>query len=226
MPARAADRSRAAERQRRRDRARPSARLHRRQADDVAALRDAAAQGALRTGHDVRRRRHGRRRHLRTAVDECTECTDKPASTHPQRRLVAARGHAAGRRLHAGEADRRASADGADDRTSSSTTRCCRTSIASRAKDWELARSADAPRGELGLLGIERARRVRRPRPRQGLVARRRRTHRARRRRSRTTFGGQANLCILPLVLFGTDDAESSSTCRSWSPARWSAPTR
>ena len=57
---------RPAERQRRRHRARPPARLHRREADDDAAARDAAARGALRHGDDVRRRRDGRGGDLRT----------------------------------------------------------------------------------------------------------------------------------------------------------------
>jgi acetyl-CoA acyltransferase len=43
--------------------ARAPARLHGRQAHHDAALRDAAPQGALRAGDDVRRRRHGRGRH-------------------------------------------------------------------------------------------------------------------------------------------------------------------
>ena len=58
----------AAQRQRRRHRARPSARLHRRQADRHAAARDAPPGVALRDGHDVRRRRHGRRGDLRAYV--------------------------------------------------------------------------------------------------------------------------------------------------------------
>ena len=65
---RTADRPGRAERERRRHRARPSARLHGRQADDDPAVRNAAPQGPLRPGDDVRRRRHGRRRHLRTDV--------------------------------------------------------------------------------------------------------------------------------------------------------------
>ena len=66
LPEGAADRSRAAERQRRRDRARPSAGLHRREADGDARARDAAARQPLRHGDDVRRRRHGRSGNLRT----------------------------------------------------------------------------------------------------------------------------------------------------------------
>ena len=41
-----------------------------------------------------------------------------------------------------------------------------------------------------------------------------------------TTFGGQANLCILPLVLFGTDGAEAAVPAAAASAARSSAPTR
>ena len=93
VPARAADRSRSAERQRRRDRARPSARVHRRKADDDAALRDAAAQRALRPGHDVRRRRHGRRRNLRTAMTTCRPSLQTLSHSRRKGRLVAARGH-------------------------------------------------------------------------------------------------------------------------------------
>ena len=66
--ARAADRSRAPQRQRRRDRARPPTWLHWRQADDLTSLRDAPAKRALRPGHDVCRGRNGCRWHLRTAI--------------------------------------------------------------------------------------------------------------------------------------------------------------
>ena len=57
-----------AQRQRRRDRARPPARLHRRQAHDDDPARDAAPRRALRPGDDVRRRRHGRRGYPGTDV--------------------------------------------------------------------------------------------------------------------------------------------------------------
>ena len=73
---------------------------------------------------------------------------------------------------------------------------------------------------DLGLLGIERAGRVRRPRSRQGLVAGRRRAHRPGGRRLPPPFGGQANLCILPLVLFGTDEQKAQIPAASSSPAR------
>ena len=57
---RAADRSGSPERQRRRDRAGPSARLHRRQADDDAVVRDEETKRPLRHGDHVRRWRDGR----------------------------------------------------------------------------------------------------------------------------------------------------------------------
>ena len=65
-----------AERERRRDRARPSARLHRREADDDAAVRDEAAKRPLRPGDDVRWRRDGRCRYLREDADSCRQPTD------------------------------------------------------------------------------------------------------------------------------------------------------
>ena len=68
LPRRAADRSGAPQRQRRRHRPRPPARLHRGAADDDAAARAAAAAGPLRAGQHVRRRRHGRGRDLREDV--------------------------------------------------------------------------------------------------------------------------------------------------------------
>ena len=71
-------------------------------------------------------------------------------------------------------------------------------------KDWRSRATLIRRCGELGLLGIDVPGAVRRPRPRQGLVARRRRAHRALRVVG-ATFGAQANLCIMPLVLFGTD---------------------
>ena len=61
-------RSGTAQRQRRRDRARPSARRLRHQADDHADQRAEAAQQALRPADHVRRRRHGQRDHRRAAV--------------------------------------------------------------------------------------------------------------------------------------------------------------
>ena len=64
LPERAADRSGQAERQRRRDRARPPARLHGREADDDAAVRDEAPRIELRDRQHVCGRRHGSRRDL------------------------------------------------------------------------------------------------------------------------------------------------------------------
>ena len=57
-------RSRAHQRQRRRHRARPSAGLHRRKIDRDAPPRAERPEGPVRHGDDVRRRRHGRCRHL------------------------------------------------------------------------------------------------------------------------------------------------------------------
>ena len=71
-------------------------------------------------------------------------------------------------------------------------------------KDWQLARSLIRRCGELGLLGTTV------PEEYGGLdldkvssliVA----EHIARSASFATTYGGQANLCILPIVLFGTD---------------------
>ena len=73
------------------------------------------------------------------------------------------------------------------------------------AKDWALSRALMRKCGELGLLGLERAGAVRRPRSRQGVVARRRRAHRAlglvchHLRRP-----GQPHACCR-IVLFGTE---------------------
>ena len=66
---RAADRSRPAERQWRRDRAGASARLHRGKADDVASVRNETPAVEIRPRDDVRRRRNGRGRPLRTDVE-------------------------------------------------------------------------------------------------------------------------------------------------------------
>ena len=62
-------RPRQGQRQRRRDRARPSARRHRRAADDDAAARARAHRRPLRPADDVRRRRPGQRHHHRTPVN-------------------------------------------------------------------------------------------------------------------------------------------------------------
>jgi alkylation response protein AidB-like acyl-CoA dehydrogenase len=70
-------------------------------------------------------------------------------------------------------------------------------------KDWELARSLVRRSGELGLLGISA------PEEYGGLDLDKASSlvvveRIARSASFATTFGGQANLCILPLVLFGT----------------------
>jgi hypothetical protein len=70
LPSRAADRSRAPERQRRRHRTRPSPRLHRSEADDNATVRDAPPRITLRPSDDVCRRRHGRGGNFRASVSE------------------------------------------------------------------------------------------------------------------------------------------------------------
>ena len=75
LPQGAADRPGPAERQWRRDCTGASPRMHRRQADGDAAARAAPPAGSLRPGHDVRRRRHGRRGHLRASVREMTTTT-------------------------------------------------------------------------------------------------------------------------------------------------------
>jgi alkylation response protein AidB-like acyl-CoA dehydrogenase len=81
-------------------------------------------------------------------------------------------------------------------------------------KDWELARALLRRCGELGLLGINV------PEQYGGLdldkvssliVAERI----ARSASFGTSYGGQANLCILPIVLFGPTN-RSGATCRSW----------
>ncbi len=69
LPHRARHRARPAERQRRRDCARPSARLHGGADDHLAGARDGPARRALRHGDDVRRRRHGRRRRYSSACE-------------------------------------------------------------------------------------------------------------------------------------------------------------
>ena len=58
-----------AERERRRHRPGPSPRLHRREADDDAAVRDEAAKRTVRAGVDVRRRRDGRGGYIRDVYD-------------------------------------------------------------------------------------------------------------------------------------------------------------
>ena len=90
-------------------------------------------------------------------------------------------------------------------------------------KDWALARTLIRRSGELGLLGTNV------PEQYGGLdldkvssliVAERI----ARSASFATTYGGQVNLCILPIVLFGTE-ARNDNTCRRSSPASSLAPT-
>ena len=72
------------------------------------------------------------------------------------------------------------------------------------AKDWELARSLIRKAGELGLLGInvpERYGGVDLDKISSLIVAERI----ARAASFATSYGGQANLCIVPIALFGTD---------------------
>ena len=72
------------------------------------------------------------------------------------------------------------------------------------AKDWELARSLLRKAGELGLLGInvpERYGGVDLDKVSSLIVAERI----ARAASFATSYGGQANLCIVPIALFGTD---------------------
>ncbi len=85
VPARAANRPRSAERQRRRHRAGPPTRVHRRQADRNAAARDAPAPCAIRHGHDVRRRRHGRRGNIRVDSRESLVVSPEPRSLRLRR---------------------------------------------------------------------------------------------------------------------------------------------
>ena len=169
---------------------------------------------ALRPGDDVRRRRHGRGGHLRTDVDDMTTTTS--TTRRRQGRLVAARGRTPRRRLHAGEAHRRAPADGADDRRVRRRPRCCRRSTRLEAKDWELARALVRRCGELGLLGISV------PEEYGGLdldkVSSLVVVERIARSASfATTFGGQANLCILPHRALRHRRRRRRSTCRGWS---------
>ena len=72
------------------------------------------------------------------------------------------------------------------------------------AKDWQLARALIRRCGELGLLGTmvpEEYGGLALDKVSSLIVA----EHIARSASFATTYGGQANLCILPIVLFGTD---------------------
>ena len=72
------------------------------------------------------------------------------------------------------------------------------------AKDWQLARLLIRRCGELGLLGINVAEEyggLDLDKVSSLIVA----EHIARSASFATTYGGHANLCVLPIVLFGTD---------------------
>src|SRR5262249_32011242 len=150
VPQGAADRSGSPERQRRRDRARPPARLHRREADDDAPARDETAQRALRHGDDLWRRRHVSRGYILDALDMA-------ATTAP-------RGVSGGEwLLQAADADSVLTPERLSDEhrlIGQTTQEFVENEVLPKldrleAKDWGLARDLVKRGGELGLLGVD-----------------------------------------------------------------------
>src|SRR5690242_17195569 len=171
--------------------------MHRRETHHDTAVRDEAPKRALRPGHDVRGRRHGCGRNLRTVMtttgkqDDATGARwlldEPPAGVFSPERLSDEH------RLMAQTTD-----EFVDSEVLPNLDRLER-------KDWTLARHLIARCGELGLLGVDA------PEAYGGLdldktssmvVA----EHISRAASFAVTFGGQTNLCILPIALFGTDD--------------------
>ena len=130
--------------------------------------------------------------------------TDRVARHAAPRRRVAAPADRSATRLHARTADRRASADRAHDRTSSSTTKCCRCSTGSSRRT---GRSRAGSCGAAASSGCSASTSPRRTAASQldkvtSMIVSERM---ARSASFGATFGAQANLTILPLSLFGTE---------------------
>ncbi len=117
---------------------------------------------------------------------------------------------AAGGVVHARAADRRAPADRPDRSRVRRRRRCCRSSTELETEGLERSRARSSGAcGELGLLGVDV------PEAYGGLGLDKVASHRRQRawrapRRSRTTFGAQTNLAILPLLLLRHRGAEAA----------------
>ena len=132
---------------------------------------------------------------LATAMTTCDACAAASGCSSATR---------SGERLHARAADRRAPADRADGHATSSTTKCCRSSIGSSRRTGRSRATWSRRCGELGLLGVDVAEAY------GGLQLDKVTSMVVSERMSRSasfgaTFGAQANLMILPLSLFGTE---------------------
>ena len=203
----AGPRSREGERERRRGRARPSARLHRRQAHRADPGRDGAAQGPLRARHDVRGRRHGRRRNLREDVERMATET-KAAGRRRARRQLPDRGPHARRRSSRPRTSRdeqrmigETAADFMEKEVAAAAPRDPDAQVRGHAR-------AAAQGGRAGPARHRDPRGVRRPRPRQGLgLHRLREARRATAASPSRTWATPAS-ARCPIVYFGTDGAE------------------
>ena len=179
--------------------------LHRRQADRADPRRDGAAQGPLRPGHDVRGRRHGRRRNSRKGCRADGHRDQGPADR-------AARGGSfliedrAPDEVFTPEDFTEEQRMIGETAAEFMENECCRGCPRSSRSKYEATRELLQQGGRAGPAGHRDPRGVRRPGARQGL-----RLHRLARTSARdgsfaVSYMGHTGIGTLPIVYFGTEE--------------------